>query len=318
MRALFALVMLLALPLAHGQAWPARPIRVVVGTGPAGAPDILARIIGNRLGERLGQPLVIDLKPGGGGVIAADVVAKAPADGHTWLISTTTNLAITPHLRRRLPYDTAKDFLPISLIARAANVLVVGRHVPVNNVAELLALARSHPGKLNYGSAGIGSPAHLAGELLSTLAGLSMTHVPYKGAAQALNEVVGGQIDFIMTSPVAAKTFMQGAQVKALATTGAQRDPALPQLPPLGETVAGYEITQWWGLVLRAGTPGAIAERVHAALIATINEATVRDQIAAQGAVPVPMAMAEFTSFIDRERVRYGDLVKRANVPVED
>ncbi|MFN0164751.1 MAG: tripartite tricarboxylate transporter substrate binding protein [Burkholderiales bacterium] len=318
MRFLLLLALVLAaLPVA-AQSWPARPIRVVVGTGPAGAPDILARIIGNRLGERLGHPLVIDLKPGAGGVIAADIVAKAPADGHTWLLSTTTNLAITPHLRRRLPYDTARDFLPVSLVARAANVLVVGRHVPASNVAELLALARSRPGQLNYGSAGIGSPAHLAGELLSVLAGLKMTHVPYKGAAQALNEVVGGQIDLIMTSPVAAKTFMQGAQVKALATTGAQRDPALPQLPPVGETVAGYEITQWWGLVLRSGTPQPVVERVHAELIATLREPRVIEMIGAQGAVAMPMSTAEFAAFIERERERYGDLVRRANVPVED
>ena len=147
---------------ALAQTWPVRPIRIVVGTGPAGAPDILAHIIGNRLGERLGQTLIVDLKPGGSGVIAADSVAKAPADGYTWLLSTTTNLAITPHLRRKLPYDTAKDFIPVSLVARAANVLLVGKHVPAGTVAELLQLARSRPGQLNYGSAGIGSPAHPA------------------------------------------------------------------------------------------------------------------------------------------------------------
>ncbi len=307
-----------ATPCAVAQPWPTRPIRIVVGTGPAGAPDILARIIGNRLGERLGQALVVDLKPGGGGVIAADHVAKAPADGYTWLLSTTTNLAITPHLRRKLPYDTAKDFIPISLVARAANVLLVGKHVPAGNVAELLQLARSRPGQLNYGSAGIGSPAHLAGELLSTLAGVSMTHVPYKGAAQALNEVVGGQIELIMTSPVAAKTFMQGDQVKALATTGAARDPLLPQLPPIGETVPGYEITQWWGVVLRAGTPQPIVDRVHAELSATLREPKAGAMIVAQGATAQPQRMDEFAAFIERERARYGELVKRAKVPVED
>ncbi len=308
----------LCAPAVVAQTWPVKPIRLVIGTGPAGAPDILARIIGNRLGERLGQALVIDLKPGGGGVIAADAVAKAQADGYTWLLSTTTNLAITPHLKRKLPYDTAKDFIPISLVARAANVLVIGKHVPASNAAELVQLARAQPGKLNYGSAGIGSPAHLAGELLGVLAGASMAHVPYKGAAQALNEVVGGQIDLIMTSPVAAKTFMQGGQVKALATTGARRDPSLPQLPPLGETVPGYEITQWWGVVLRTGTPQAIVERVHAELTATLNEPRIRDMIGGQGAVSTPMERAEFAAFIDAERNRYGDLVKRAKVPVED
>ena len=317
-RLLGAALMWAALPCAIAQSWPTKPIRVVVGTGAAGAPDILARIIGNRLGERLGQPIIIDLKPGGGGVIAADTVAKAPADGYTWLMSTTTNLAITPHLKRKLPYDTARDFVPISLVARSANVLLVGKHVPANSVAELLALAGRRPGQLNYGSAGIGSPAHLAGELLGALAGISMTHVPYKGAAQALNEVVGGQIELIMTSPVAAKTFMQGDQVKALATTGATRDPLLPQLPPIGDVVAGYEITQWWGLVLRVGTPPVILDRVHAELTATLGEARIRELISAQGATALPMARAEFAAFIERERSRYGELVKRAKVPLED
>ena len=145
-----------------------------------------------------------------------------------------------------------------------------------------------------------------------------MTHVPYKGAAQALNEVVGGQIELIMTSPVAAKTFMQGDQVKALATTGATRDPLLPQLPPIGDVVAGYEITQWWGLVLRVGTPPVILDRVHAELTATLGEARIRELISAQGATALPMARAEFAAFIERERSRYGELVKRAKVPLED
>ena len=303
---------------AHAQNWPAKPIRIVAGTGAGGAPDILARIIAHRMGESLGQSIIVDLKPGGGGVIAAEHVAKSPADGYTWLISTTTNLAVTPFLRRKLPYDTVADFIPVSLVAWAANVLVVGKHVPANNVAELLQFARSRPGQLNYGSAGIGTPAHLAGELLGALAGITMTHVPYKGAAQALNDVVAGQIELIMTSPVAAKTFVQNDKVKLLATTGERRDPLLPQLPPISDVVSGYDITQWWGIVLRSGTPAAIVERVHRELVLALNVPKVKEMITSQGAVAQPMAMEEFATFIAKERERYADLVKRARIAVED
>ena len=312
------LLLLQAAAFANAQTWPTKPIRIVAGTGAGGAPDILARIVGHRLSESLGQSIVVDLKPGGGGVIAADHVAKSPADGYTWLISTTTNLAVTPFLRRKLPYDTVNDFIPLSLVAWAANVLVIGKHVPAGNVAELLQVARSRPGQLNYGSAGVGSPAHLAGELLGALAGITMTHVPYKGAAQALNDVVGGQIELIMTSPVAAKTFIQGDKVRLLATTGARRDPLLPQLPPISDVVPGYDITQWWGIVLRTGTPKPIVERVHAELVLALNAPKVKEMITAQGAVAQPMGMDEFATFIARERERYADLVKRARIPLED
>jgi tripartite-type tricarboxylate transporter receptor subunit TctC len=314
-----ALLLVACAPLVvAAQAWPAKPMRIVAGTGAGGAPDILARIVAHRMGEALGQSIIIDLKPGGGGVIAAEHVAKSPADGYTWLLSTTTNLAVTPFLRRKLPYDTEKDFVPISLVAWAANVLVVGKHVPAANVDELLKIARASPGRLNYGSAGIGTPAHLAGELLGALAGISMTHVPYKGAAQALNDVVGGQIDLIMTSPVAAKAFVQNDKVKLLATTGARRDPLMPQLAPISDVVPGYDITQWWGIVLRTGTPRAIAERVHAELVAALSDEKVRDMIAQQGAVSQPMRMPEFAAFIAKERARYGELVKVAKIPLED
>lgn len=303
---------------APAQTWPAKPVRIVASTAAGGAPDILARILANRISERLGQGVIVDLRPGGSGVIAAEYVMQSPADGYTWLLSTTTTLAVTPHLRNKLPYDTQKDFIPLSLIASSANVLLVGRHVPAASAAELVTLIKSRPGKFSYGSAGIGSPAHLAGELFDTLAGTTMTHVSYKGAAQALNDVAGGQIDLIMTSPVAAKAFLQGDRVKALATTGAKRDPSLPQLPPLGEVLPGYEITQWWGMMLRTGTPAAIVERIHRELIATLSEPRIRELITAQGAAPQPMSRKEFAEFIVRERTRYGDLVRRAKVPMED
>ena len=303
---------------AQAQAWPAKPIRIIASTAAGGAPDILARIVANRMAERLGQGIIVDLKPGAGGVIAADALVRAPADGYTWLLSTTTILAVTPHLRRSLPYDTQRDLLPISLIASTANVLLVGKHVAAASTAELVALVKKNPGRITYGSAGIGSPAHLAGELFATLAGAAMTHVSYKGAALALNDVAGGQIDMIMTSPVAAKAFLQGDKVRALATTGAERDPQFAQLPPVADALPGYEITQWWGLVVKAGTPAAIVERVHAELTATLAEPKIRDLIAAQGALARPMKRDQFAAFIVRERDRYADLVKRAKVPMED
>lgn len=302
----------------QAQEWPSKAIRIVIGQAGGGAPDILSRILAQHLTQSLGQSVVVDLKPGSGGIIAADAVAKAPADGYTWLLATTTNLAVTPYLKRQLPYDTFKDFIPVSLIASSANVLVVGKQVPAKSIGELVQLARSQPGQLNYGSAGIGTPAHLGGELLGALADIKMVHVPYKGAAQALNDVVSGQIGVMITSPLSAKSYLQGGRIQLLATTGAAADPLLPQLPTIAETVPGYELTQWWGIVLRSGTPAPIVERVSKAVNAALNEPRTRELFLQQGVAARPMQPQAFAEFVERERQRYGDLIKRVGIPMED
>ena len=197
-------------------------------------------------------------------MLGADIASKAPADGYTLLLTTTSIYAILPSLKKNLPYDPVKDFAPVSRIATASNVLVVNTSLPANSVAELVQLAKSKPGVLNYASAGIGSPAHLAGEMLNLLAGIKLTHVPYKGAAPGLLDVIAGNAQLIITSPISAGAHMNGGRVRALATTGAERNPRLPELPTIADTVPGYEISQSWGIVVPAGTPApvvAAAER---------------------------------------------------------
>jgi tripartite-type tricarboxylate transporter receptor subunit TctC len=299
------------------QPWPNKPIKLVVGTASGGGPDVIARIVATRMAERLEQGIVVDLKPGAGGLIASEFVANSLADGNTWLLTTTMIHAIMPQLKKQLPYDPIKDFMPISLIGTTANVMVVGKHLGVNTVAQFVTLARSKPGKITYGSAGIGSPAHLAGELFAAMIGVPMVNINYKGATPALTDIAGGQVDMMITSPAAAKTFVLGEKVELLGTTGLKRDPSNPQLPAVSEAVAGFEITQWWGVMIRSGTPKPIADRIHAELVATLNEAKIKTQILAQGGVVQPMEQATFGEFISKERKRYAEIIRTAQFTIE-
>lgn len=300
--------------LAQAQSWPTKPIKLIVGTASGGGPDAIARVIAPRMAERLGQSVIVELKPGGSGQIASEFVATSPADGNTWLLTTTMIQSIIPQLKKQLPYDPVKDFYPISLIGTTANVLVVGKHLDVTNAGQFVALVKSKPGKMTYGSAGVGSPAHLAGELFATSVGVPMTHISYKGATQALTDIAGGQVDMIITSPSAAKTISQGGKVLVMATTGLKRDPTNPQLQPLSDVLPGFEITQWWGVMIRSGTPKDISDRIHAELVATLNEPTIKSQLAAQGGIAQAMESAAFGAFIQKERNRYAEIIKTAKI----
>jgi tripartite-type tricarboxylate transporter receptor subunit TctC len=310
-----------ALAFASGAAadsYPSKPIRLIVASAPGGAPDILARAVTQKLTESLGQQFVVDNRPGASGVIGAEIAAKAAPDGYTLFLGTTTLYAILPNLKARLPYDAVKDFASVSQIAMASNVLVVNPSVPARSIPELLQLARAKPGSLNYASAGNGTPAHLAGEMLNVLAGIRLSHVPYKGAGPALFDVVAGHVQLIITSPIAAGPHMSTGKVRALATTGTKRNPALPELPTIAETVAGYEITQWWGISVPARTPAPVVRRLHQEVATAVNRADVRERISREGAVPVGGTPGEFDAFIARERKRLGDAIRRAGIPVEN
>ena len=228
-----------------------------------GSPDQLGRLLAQKLSESLGQQVIVDNRAGAAGVLAAEIAAKSPADGYTLLMTTTSIYAILPNLRKNLPYDPVKDFVPISRIATASNVMVVNVSLPAKSVAELVQLAKDKPGSLNYASAGVGSPAHLAGEMLNLLAGIKLTHIPYKGAGPALLDVIAGNAQVIITSPIAAGAHMSGGRVRALATTGAERNPGLPELPTIADAVPGYEISQSWGIAVPAGTPPEIVKRLE-------------------------------------------------------
>ncbi len=309
---------LLAAGLAQAQGYPDRPIRMIVASAPGGAPDILGRAVAQKMSETLGQQVVVDNRAGASGLIGAEMAAKAAPDGHTLFLGTTTLYAILPNLKKNLPYDIQRDFASITQIAGASNVLVVNPSVPAKSMVELLQYAKAKPGVLNYASAGRGTPAHLAGEMLNVNAGIQMTHVPYKGAGPALIDIIAGQIQLIITSPIAAGPHITSGKVRALATTGAQRNPALPDLPTIADTVPGYEITQWWGLSAPAKTPRAIIAKLHAETAKAINLADVRERITRAGALPVGGTPQAFDAFIGAEQQRLGGVIRKAKISLDD
>jgi len=303
---------------ASAQTYPSRPIRLVVADAAGGAPDQLGRLVTENLSKNLGQSVVVENRPGAGGVLGAELAAKSAPDGYTLLLTTTAIYAILPNLRKNLPYDPVRDFVPITRIATASNVLVVNNELPAKNITQLVKLAKEKPGALNYASAGVGTPAHLAGEMLNLLADIKVVHVPYKGAAPALTDVIAGNAQYIITSPLAAGAHMNGGRVRALATTGTERNPALPDLPTIAETVAGYEITQTWGIVVPAGTPQDIVNKLSTEMVKVMNQADVKAKVLATGATPVGDSPAEFEAFMAKERQRLGDVITKRGIVLTD
>ncbi|HEX6690694.1 MAG TPA: tripartite tricarboxylate transporter substrate binding protein [Burkholderiales bacterium] len=315
---LIAFSLLAACGGALAQAWPAKPVRLIVADAAGGAPDQLARILSGKLAEGIGQAVIVDNRPGAGGALGADLAAKAPADGYTLLLSTTAIWAILPSLKKDLPYDPARDFAPISRLATTSNVLVVNASLPAKSVAELVQLAKSKPGALNYASAGVGTPAHLAGEMLNLLAEIKMTHIPYKGAAPGLLDVIAGNAHLIITSPIAAGAHMSAGRVRALATTGAERNPSLPELPPIADTVPGYEITQSWGIVAPAATPQPVLRRANEEIVRAMAPADVRERVLKMGAVPAGDSAQAFEAFMARERRRLAEVIAKSGIVLAD
>lgn len=299
---------------AAAQTWPAKPVRLIVADAAGGAPDQLARILSAKLAEGFGQQVIVDNRPGAGGVLGADLAAKSPADGYTLLMSTTAIWAILPSLKKDLPYDPLRDFAPISRLATTSNVLVINTSLPARSVAELVQLAKSKPGALNYASAGIGTPAHLAGEMLNLLAGIKMTHIPYKGAAPGLLDVIAGNAHLIITSPIAAGAHMNAGRVRALATTGTERNPSLPDLPPIADTVPGYEITQSWGVVAPAATPQPVLRRANEEIVKAMGLTDVRERVLKMGAVPAGDSPQALAAFMARERERLAEVITKSGI----
>src|SRR5688500_8181831 len=313
-----ALLLLIFTAIAAAQPLPSKPPLLIVADAAGGAPDQLARILSAKLTEGFGQQVIVDNRPGAGGTLGADLAAKATADGYTLLLSTTAIWAILPSLKKDLPYDPVRDFAPISRLATTSNVLVINTSLPARSVAELIQLAKGKPGALNYASAGIGTPAHLAGEMLNLLAGIKMTHVPYKGAAPGLLDVIAGNAQLIITSPISAGAHMNGGRVRALATTGAERNPRLPELPTIADTVPGYEISQSWGIVVPAGTPAAVVRRLSDEIVRAMNLPDVKERVLNTGAVPAGDAPAEFAAFMARERQRLGEVIAKTGIVLAD
>ena len=300
------------------QAWPAKPIKWVVPFAPGGTTDILARTIGDKLAIALGQPVIIENKPGAGGGLGADFVAKAAPDGYTILGGTISTNAINASLYKDLPYDPVKDFIPITLIARVPNMLVVNNDVPAKTVAELIALMKKSPGKYTFASSGNGTSQHLSGELFKGMAGVDMQHIPYKGSPPALQDVMGGNVTMTFDNITTAWTLAKGGKLRALAVTTAKRSPAAPDVPTIAEAgVIGYEIGSWQGVFAPAGTPPAIVKRLNTEIVKIINSPEVQDKLLALGAEPVGNSTEEFTAFVKTEVVKWGDVVKKSGARVD-
>ena len=303
---------------AHAQtAWPTKQIRILVGYAAGGSTDVTARLVGQALSERLGQPVIIENRPGAGGNLAAEATAKADPDGYTLLMATSTTIATNPSLYKSLPFDVQTDFAPVTLTAFIPNLLVVNPSVPANNVPDFIAYLKANPGKLNFGSAGNGSSQHIAGELFDSLAGVRMIHVPYRGGAPAVNDLLGGQVQVVFAPLVEVLQQVRADKVRALGITTAKRSPLLPDVPPIAETLQGYEVTLWNGLLAPAKTPPEIIDRINRAAIDALRSRELRAKLAEQGSEPVGNTPVEFKSFIGSELVKWRRLVEISGAAVQ-
>jgi tripartite-type tricarboxylate transporter receptor subunit TctC len=302
--------------LAQGTDWPTRPIRLVVGFAAGGATDIVARIIATALSGQLGQSVVVENRPGAGGNIAAETVAKADPDGYTLLVAT-PSLVVNPSIFSKLPFDPDKSFVPISLVCSILDVLTVASSKPWKSLAELLADARAKPGVISFASSGIGSGSHVSLVLLQSLAGINVLHVPYKGGGALIADFIAGRVDAsIGTGPVLVPLVKDG-RMRALGVATAKRSPLLPDVPAIGEVVAGYDVSNWIGLLAPAGTPAAVIEKVNAAAHAGLGDPEVSAKLVQQAAALSLMGPAQFDAFLKQETQRWAKVLKTMNVKVD-
>lgn len=321
MRRSISLALALALMLlgqAHAQtAWPSKPIRLIVGFAAGGSTDVTARIIAQALSDRLGQPVVVENRGGAGGNIGADAVAKADPDGYTLLMATSSTFAANPNLYKSLPFDVRNDFAPITVTAFIPNLLVVNPSVPANNVADFIAYLKANPEKLNFASAGNGTSQHLSGELFNSLAGVRMTHIAYRGGAPAVSDLLGGQVQVIFAPLVEVIQQVRSEKLKALGITTAKRSPLLPEVPTILESLPGYEVALWNGLLAPAKTPPDIIDRINRATIEALRSPEVKAKLAEQGSEPVGNTPAEFKAFIESKLVKWRRLVEISGATVQ-
>ena len=303
---------------AQAAEWPDKPIRVILSV-PAGAtPDVTARLVFPGLSQQLGVSLVADNRAGGGGVIGAEIAAKSAHDGYTLFISSPGALTILPHMRKGIPYDTIRDFAPVSLISIGPFVLMTHPSVPAKTVRELIALAKSQPGKLNYASAGNGVANHLAGELFKQMAGVDIVHVPYKGAPQAVTDVLAGHMNMMFNSVAPIVGYIKTGKIRVLGIASLQRSPQLPDVPTIHESgVPGFEAVNWFGMFAPAKTPRTIVSRVNGALVKTVKTPEMQAQFIALGADPVGSSVEEFTAFVKRDMEKYEKVVRISGAKVD-
>jgi tripartite-type tricarboxylate transporter receptor subunit TctC len=300
---------------AAAQEYPARPVTIVVPYTPGGSTEILTRILAQNLTQRVGQSFIVENRPGAGTVIGASYVAKAEPDGYTLLMVTPTPMAINVRVHKELPYDPVRDFVPLVMVAAAPFVLIVNFDLPVRSVKELIAYAKERPGKLSYGSGGVGAPHHLYAELFKSMTGIQLTHVPYKGSVPALNDVVAGHIELMFCDVPPSAGMIQAGKVRALGVTTKARLAAFPDIPPINETVPGFEVAGWFMVVAPAKTPPAVVDKLHTEMKNVLATPAIKEQIAKLSLLPLDTpSIDDMKAFVKSEIVRWGKVVEAAGI----
>jgi tripartite-type tricarboxylate transporter receptor subunit TctC len=315
--ALLAAVLCTAAVPALPQGFPNKPVKIVVPFPAGGPTDVVTRSLADKLGASLGQPVVVENKPGAGGAIGADFVAKSPADGYTLVMATSSTHSIGPYLAK-LPYDPEKDFTPIVWVGNATNILVVNAQLPANNVQELIALAKKDPGRLNYATSGIGTVVHLTSELFASMAGVKLTHVPYKGVQQSVPDPISGQVAMLFDNIMTAQPHIKAGKVKALGISSPKRSPLVPEVPTIAESgLPGFESVTWFGLLGPANTPRAVVERVNAEMNKALQSPEIQARFAQLGFEPAGGSAGDFAATIQRDARKWSKVIKDAGVKPE-
>jgi tripartite-type tricarboxylate transporter receptor subunit TctC len=302
---------------AGAESYPTKPIRFIVPYAPGGPTDILARIVGQKLTERWGQQVLVDNRGGANGLIAAELAARSPADGQTLFLGNTSILTINPSLYAKLPYDPEKDFAPVNLTVAAPLVLVVHPSTAVRSVSELVKLAKARPGQLTFASSGSAGVAHLSGELLKYLTNIDLTHVPYKGTAPAVTDLLSGQVSLTFSSAVSVMPHVKAGRLRGLGVTTPRRAPSLPELPAIAESVPGYDVSPWYGVLVPAGTPRAVVMKLHEEIARIVAASDVAKRLTVDGGSIVSAGPAEFGDTIRQERIKWANVVKAASIRLE-
>jgi tripartite-type tricarboxylate transporter receptor subunit TctC len=303
---------------AEAQSYPSRPIRWIVPFPPGGSTDIYSRVLAPRLSEAVAQQIVIDNRPGAGGALGAELAAKAPADGYTIWMGQTNNLAIGPALRAKNAYDPIRDFSPITLLMKAPQVYVVAAGSPITSIKDLIAAAKKEPGKLTYGSAGVGSSGHVGGALFNTAAGIDITHVPYKGASPAMIDLLAGRITTLNTSLASAALFTRQGKIRPIATTGSKRARMMPDVPTIAEAaIPGFENTSWHGMLAPAKVSPQVISRLNAEFVKILAQPQVQEKLLSEGGDITPSTPSEFAAFLKSEVVKWAKVIKQSGITVE-